>query len=169
MHDPQGKPAGNMIGFLAPQLDDDWGERNTRIQRDNDDNGQIRQQLAMYLGRLKDAPVATQKETKDQLAKRLRASAECPQVVKVRARGDEPGGEYAIMPREIATQAWRIIAEQVVFTPITASLRKEMNNAKIPPIEATRRRLPTRGELRRKRSGQELPQKHTDLSQWATS
>lgn len=169
MHGPKRMAPDHVIGFLAPEYDDYRGGGDDALSVHDGDNELISQGVAMYLRRLKDAPVATQKETKDQLARRLRASAECPQVVKVRARGDEPGGEYAIMPLKVALQASRIIAEQVVFTPITASLRKEMNNAQIPPIETTGRRLPTRAELRRKRRGEDLPEEHADLSEWATS
>ena len=102
--------------------------------------------LRDYITALRSKDVETQRETKDKLPERLRRSHEAPQIVTVKPRGDNPGGEYVIVPSERFVDLVEAAAPErrgSAFVPITALMREvaevEIGGAVRP--RATGRRL----------------------------
>lgn len=90
--------------------------------------------IGYYFLQLDDPAVATQRDTKDQLPRRLKASAKEPQVVTVQARGEEEGGAYLIIPLEKMAETLEAQSAEEPFVPITASLREIGGDMRIPAI-----------------------------------
>lgn len=96
--------------------------------------------------------VATQRDTKTHLNKRLKASTFVPQVVTVQARGGKEGGTYVIVPMETMVKTLEASAKEEAFVPITAAMREIGGDIDLPV-------LTPRGTGRRRRSASAaLPQ-----------
>lgn len=91
-------------------------------------------EVGRYFQQLDSGSVATQRETKDQLPRRLKASSREPQIVTVQARGEEEGGTYLILPLEKMAETLEAQGEEEPFVPITASLREIGDGMEIPVI-----------------------------------
>lgn len=101
--------------------------------------------IGHYFLKMGPGSIATQRDTKDQLPRRLKASAEEPMIVTVQPRAGEEGGAYVIVPLEMMVEALEAQGGRKPFVPITARLREIGGNLEIPAI------VP-RGSGRRKRS-----------------
>lgn len=78
-----------------------------------------------YFAAMDETAIATQRDTKDHLPSRLRASAESPQIVTVRGRSGEASQAYVIMPIErFAETLEAVTPDRSDFVPITAELRR---------------------------------------------
>jgi hypothetical protein len=101
--------------------------------------------LGRYFSLLDDSAVATQRDTKDHLPRKLKAAAKAPQVVTVQPRGGEKGGAYVIIPLDTMAEMLERQAREEQFVPITASLREISGDTEIPVFAS-------RGSGRRRRS-----------------
>ncbi len=90
--------------------------------------------VGKYFALIDASSVATQRDTKDQLPRRLKASAVTPQIVTVQSRGGEKGGAYLIIPLETAAETLEARAREEQFVPITASLREIGGDCEIPSV-----------------------------------
>ena len=88
--------------------------------------------IGRYFSMLDDSTIATQRDTKDQLPRRLKAAADAPQVVTVQPRGGEKGGVYVIVPLDTMAEALEVRSREEQFVPITASLRKIGGDVELP-------------------------------------
>lgn len=88
--------------------------------------------IGRYFVQLDASAIATQRDTKDQLPRRLKAAALAPQIVTVQARSGEKGGAYLIIPLDKMAETLEAQAREEPFVPITASLREIGGDIEIP-------------------------------------
>jgi hypothetical protein len=95
--------------------------------------------LGGYFMALGENSVASQRDTKDHLPQRLRASAEVPQVVTVQGRGGQKGAAYMIIPLDKMVEALETQTQDEPFVPITASLREIGGDVDLPLLSPSHR------------------------------
>jgi len=121
--------------------DDPQGELNTQawIKRVRSAGAELFRRgipIGRYFADFDDGSVATQRDTKDHLHRRLKAAAAGPQVVTVQPRGGEKGGAYVIVPLDTLAEALEARASEERFVPITASLREIGGNLDLPVLKS---------------------------------
>lgn len=79
--------------------------------------------LWSYLERIGDEQTASLSAFKHDLAERLSAAEESPQIVSVQGRGNRAGGAYLIVPLAMGADLLDALQEEQEFTPITQKLR----------------------------------------------
>lgn len=88
--------------------------------------------IGNYFLQLDASSIATQRDTKDQLPRKLKASMVAPQVITVQPRGGEKGGAYLIIPLDKVAETLEAREREEQFVPITASLREIGGDTEIP-------------------------------------
>jgi hypothetical protein len=88
--------------------------------------------IGLYFTSLDASAIATQRGTKDQLPRRLKAASVMPQIVTVQPRNGEMGGTYLIMPVEKVAETLEARSREEQFVPITVALREIGGDMSIP-------------------------------------
>ncbi|RIA46359.1 hypothetical protein DFR49_0899 [Hephaestia caeni] len=107
--------------------------------------------IGHYVARIDEHAIATQRDTKDKLPGRLRASSETPQIVTVQARGGERAQAYVIIPIDKFAETLEAAQDdEDDFVPITARMRMIDAGAELPvlsPRRSDRRRRSERASV----------------------
>jgi len=92
--------------------------------------------IGRYFISVDEGAIASQRDTKDHLSDRLRASSDTPQIVTVQARGGEKGRAYMIIPLDKATETLEAgVYDADDFVPITMRLREIGGDVDLPMLK----------------------------------